>query len=517
MAHWTIPTTRWPSCHWRSCHWPAWAGWLTTAGVLLTALVIACGPGSTLAPADDESDPPKLLLLRSGAVVEGTILLSGDDYLVKLPKGNMLVPRQLVRLACRDLQEAYRALHDRAALQGEGESYLSLARWCLTQKLFDEATFELQTALDLEPGLDEARQLLTRTVELQKEHARNALNAGVVIPEPQREKSETEAEALGGLSPELAATFARRIQPLLVNNCASTGCHGPRSENNFRLQRVTSQGGPNRLAADRNLASVLDQLNPQKPADSPLLLTPRGNHGRRGKPVFGGVTGKDQYAELKTWVLAVAREEVVQTRAQRRSTPQPPSQTAPVQLLGGTGPETSDSSPPPVTPAPEEQTDGDSFSDPPARLPPEGESLRAGATRESTATRASRPDKRTGTASPPDPAPQATGSPGSHRPTGRATPEVTAAGAEEPPAVGPRSPAAAGEKRPTTRGTPKAVSGRGATSQRPASGTPRGAPPPTSDSPGAGRAPRRLGPDLGDDPFDPQEFNQRRQAPVSKP
>ncbi|MFM8220737.1 MAG: tetratricopeptide repeat protein, partial [Planctomycetaceae bacterium] len=361
-------------------HLRPWVRWGATLGGLLTALLIACGPGSTMAPADDETDPPKLLLLRSGAVVEGTILLSGDDYLVKLPKGNMLVPRQLVRLACRDLQEAYRALHDRAALQGEGEAYLSLARWCLNQKLFDEANFELQTALDLEPGLDEARQLMSRTAELQREHARNALNAGVVVPEPSREKSDTEAEALGGLSPELAGHFARRIQPLLVNNCASTGCHGPRSETGFRLQRVTSQGGPNRLAADRNLASVLNQLNLDKPTESPLLLAPRGNHGRRGKPLFGGVTGKEQYAELKSWTLAVAKEEVVQARARRQTgSPSPtgaePSPRSEIQLLEGSEESVADPARNSVVPAFDEQAEGssDPFAAPPARLPPVSE------------------------------------------------------------------------------------------------------------------------------------------------
>lgn len=476
-------------------------------GGLLTALLIACGPGSTLAPADDETDPPKLLLLRSGAVVEGTILLSGDDYLVKLPKGNMLVPRQLVRLACRDLQEAYRALHDRAALQGEGEAYLSLARWCLTQKLFDEATFELQTALDLEPGLEEARQLMSRTAELQREHARNTLNAGVVVPEPTREKSDTEAEALGGLSPELAGMFARRIQPLLVNNCASTGCHGPRSETSFRLQRVTSQSGPNRLAADRNLASVLNQLNLQKPADSPLLLAPRGNHGRRGKPLFGGVTGKEQYAELKSWTLAVAKEEVVQVRAQRQASsptridPEPSPQS-PIQLLEGSGETAADRAGNGVVPAfrelPEEEpplgeqpeSSSDPFAAPPARLPPTGGPRSPAADRAASA--ADRPLP--GGASPRS----QVDAPAEERPSqlGAAKGRSAKSGAATGNTSGARPAGPAPAREPADRSASKAK--------------PRSRPAEPAPAKSASQQRTRRETDAGADPFDPQEFNQRR-------
>ena len=40
------------------------------------------------------------------------------------------------------------------------------------------------------------------------------------------------------LSREQALQFARRIQPLLVNNCTAAGCHGRDSETGFRLSKV---------------------------------------------------------------------------------------------------------------------------------------------------------------------------------------------------------------------------------------------------------------------------------------
>jgi len=258
-----------------------------------------------------DSSAPRLLLMRNGNVVQGKILRSGDDFFVQLPGGQMFVPGTLVRLACVDLQEAYEHLRERAAAQSEAEAYITLAKWCATQKLFVEARRELATALELDPSKQSARDLMTR-IDILARDAREAEDSrGAPRPEPARPKSDKNAESLAGLRPELSARFTRKIQPILTNNCAAAGCHGPRSDNGFRLQKVAHGASSNRLAAERNLASVLEFVDVDRPAGSRLLTVPRGNHGRGGKPVFSSATGNDQLAELKLWVQAVAREDSI--------------------------------------------------------------------------------------------------------------------------------------------------------------------------------------------------------------
>src|SRR5205823_1032493 len=104
----------------------------------------------------------------------------------------------------------------------------------------------------------------------------------------------------------------------LVNNCTAAGCHGRDSETGFRLSKVTPGKDASRHAAERNLAEILEQIDMKKPRSSPLLTAPRGNHGRRGRPIFVGPRGDEQLAELAQWVTAVAGEE-----AQREKRGQP--------------------------------------------------------------------------------------------------------------------------------------------------------------------------------------------------
>ncbi len=287
----------------------AFARWIRIAGVLFALSGI-----TYRVFADESEEPPQLLLMRNGSIVQGKILAKGDDYLVGLPHGQMFVPGHLVRASCQDLREAYQVLLERAAAQSEAEAYITLAKWCAVQKLFPEAKSALETALNLDPGKDDARDLLVRTDELRREDEQARKDPTADRTETTRRKRGDDIESLGGLRPDLALEFTKRIQPILTNNCSLTGCHGPHSEGGFRLQRVAIGISPNRVGVERNLANVLKQIDADNPASSPLLTMSRGNHGKGNRPIFRGPTGKDQMDELKRWVQAVAQQEVVRNK-----------------------------------------------------------------------------------------------------------------------------------------------------------------------------------------------------------
>ena len=285
------------------------AGWCLLAGWLTLARA-GSAPGQDV-PADSQAAADGVLLMRTGTVIFGKILKSGEYYEVVNPHGSMQVPGSMVRMRCDSIQEVYKKLRASVEKQQSALAHLSLSRWCLTYELHAEAREQAQAALELEPDREDARRLVRRADELLN-NPRPAARAEAESAPP-RERSVSppadEPISLGGLSRDLARDFSRRIQPLLMNSCMASGCHGPDSKTGFHLQKVVSGSNTSRHAAERNLVEVLEQIDFKKPRSSPLLVVPRGNHGRRNRPVFSGTRGPEQLAELQRWVMAVSREE----------------------------------------------------------------------------------------------------------------------------------------------------------------------------------------------------------------
>jgi hypothetical protein len=296
--------------------------WLLVGSSLLPA-VSPLAPQGTLPaegavlPADSRAASEGILVMRTGAIIQGKILQSGGVYDVQTANGKMAVPETLVKIRAANLTEAYEQLHDGAVAQQSANAHVLLAQWCLTNQLHKEALTESHAALKLEPDREDAKRLIRNAEEALQEG--EAPSPSVVVHEdPARVARQAaaadDAVSLGGISREQALQFARRIQPLLVNNCTAAGCHGRESQTGFRLSKVTPGKDANRHAAERNLAEVLEWIDVKKPRSSRLLTAPRGNHGRRGRPVFAGSRGDEQLAELEKWIVAVAAEEIVRDR-----------------------------------------------------------------------------------------------------------------------------------------------------------------------------------------------------------
>jgi len=300
--------------------------WLPTVARLAgRSLLLAAGQfGSGLLAADEQSSPPAesqaategVLVMRTGTIVTGKILRSGNLYEVQGASGKWAVPEDLVKLRCASISEAYTKLRESAQKQDNANAHITLARWCLTNNLEKEAVQELKDALNLEPDREDAKRLLRNAEESLQPTKFPAASPASDADSPTRlvrqaaSKSD-DAVSLGGLSREQALQFSRRIQPLLVNNCTAAGCHGRDAQSSFRLYKITPGKDANRHAAERNLAEVLECIDLKKPRSSSLLTVPRGKHGRRGRPVFAGQRGDEQFAELEKWVVAVAHEDSV--------------------------------------------------------------------------------------------------------------------------------------------------------------------------------------------------------------
>lgn len=283
---------------------------LILRGGLLVALTGTClWPGIVLSQIEKTtSEPPKqgggrkgVLVLKTGQLVEGELSQRAGGYLVELPKGSYLIPFERVSVAADDRHAAYGKLK---ALEPNPtpDFQVTLARWCITWKLYQEARLELRDALVADPNHQAAREMYARLHQLL--HPEQAVEEK---PKPKtREGFEAaDAESLAGLSPEAAKQYVIRVQPLLLNRCGNAACHGPASPQEFQLAHV--RRGLNRTTLE-NLNAVLRYVDRSDPEKSPLLKISSGTHGRNGRPIFYGAAGEQNLATLREWVAQLAND-----------------------------------------------------------------------------------------------------------------------------------------------------------------------------------------------------------------
>ena len=108
------------------------------------------------------------------------------------------------------------------------------------------------------------------------------------------------------LPPAALERFTRRVQPLLVNSCTTSGCHQPSGEQKFQLDRSVIYGLSNRRLTLRNLSATLALVNRQAPRQSELISLPQRVHGGMDRPIFGS-RQEAQLKQLVEWVQLVTK------------------------------------------------------------------------------------------------------------------------------------------------------------------------------------------------------------------
>jgi hypothetical protein len=110
------------------------------------------------------------------------------------------------------------------------------------------------------------------------------------------------------VSEAVVERFTRRIQPILVNNCTTAGCHQPRGAQTLQLDRALLHGLSNRRTTMANLQAAFAQIDRAEPLNSPLLTVPRAAHGGLAQPVFGPSHTK-LVEQLIEWVTLVSERQ----------------------------------------------------------------------------------------------------------------------------------------------------------------------------------------------------------------
>ena len=251
----------------------------------------------------DHSAAAPLLLLKNGNLLAGHITREGDYYYVVSPGGKLRVRASEAVAICHDVAEAYR-LRRQALQPTVVYDYLELANWCIRHRLYEQAAIELQQAEQADPGHPRIA-LLRKRLELAQHPVASANRSSAGA---RRGPTVDELEKMvRSMPPGTVEYFAGRIQPLLVNSCATSACHGPEAASRFRLTRIPSHRPPSRRVTQRNLYNTLQWIDNQHPAKSPLLTVPTRPHGPTRIVLFSDTTTR-RYQQLVAWVYSVTQQ-----------------------------------------------------------------------------------------------------------------------------------------------------------------------------------------------------------------
>jgi hypothetical protein len=273
--------------------------------ILRIAVVAAfCAAWGSLAEAQA---PPvaapaqEMLLLRNGEVISGKITKQDDVYLVDLAHGRIRVKQADVGLICSSLEDGYQK--KRAVIQvGNVHDHLELAQWCLRHNLLGSASLELADATAADPKNPMIAALKHRLkMAMEPPPVVNPKKGAVTLAGPSNDELD---RMLRGMPRAAVETFTQSVQPVLLNHCATAGCHGPQAES-FRLHRVSAGVPTSRRTTQRNLYSALKFINTANPSASRLLSAASQPHGTVPHAIF---TERDavQYQHLVDWVNQMA-------------------------------------------------------------------------------------------------------------------------------------------------------------------------------------------------------------------
>src|SRR4051812_23788435 len=266
------------------------------------------GPSAKQPVGEDEAG---ILLLEDGGVLTGQITRVAGWYLVTRNGGQMQIAEKRVKLVCRTLGEAYE--FRRQQIDGvKVADHLRLAEWCIRYELRVEAGRELAEARTIDPdqprlAMLERRQekmgerpAVKESVYLAGVNSRAKAQAAIVAPQESRAANAPANELPNGV----VEMFTRKVQPVLVNSCSTSGCHQSGGKLSFQLDRALLRGEANRRTTMHNLEATLALVDRAHPDQSPLLTVPRKSHGGTTGPVFGP-RQQQAFKHLVDWVAIV--------------------------------------------------------------------------------------------------------------------------------------------------------------------------------------------------------------------
>ncbi len=216
----------------------------------------------------------------------------------------MQIAQLRVMLACRSMDEAYEFRRGQADGSKPG-AHLELAEWCLRYNLLDDAGRELAEARKLDPDHPRLALLERRLAKINTPTRTKTSIQPVAKSRPQTENAPPQTPSVSSDLPEgVVELFTRKVQPVLVNSCTTSGCHQSGGQQTFQLDRAILRGESNRRSTMHNLEAALALVDRDHPDQSRLLTIPRKTHGGMAAPIFGP-RQEQAYKHLVDWIALI--------------------------------------------------------------------------------------------------------------------------------------------------------------------------------------------------------------------
>ena len=111
-------------------------------------------------------------------------------------------------------------------------------------------------------------------------------------------------------SPAVVASFTQRVQPLVLNRCATGACHGGPESPAPRFRRAPGNAPPDRTHTRANLAAFLEAIGPERDARPLAALLAAGHPAAGGAgPRRAAPLTTPERATLDRWLAEVRAAE----------------------------------------------------------------------------------------------------------------------------------------------------------------------------------------------------------------
>ena len=276
--------------------WGAASLWLTLPLVKLRAIE---PPAATAA-----SEHHRVVLLKNDHCLTGIVRQLGDHVVVEFAD-NARVSKPVGDIQCiaDDLEGIYQHKLTHYSHLGSGEN-IRLARWCLAVGLDEHAVQHFlavnkeasNNALVKQLGV-ELREQLLRDEAFRTYLGLPPLASPSEQPQVQNVASSTGAN-LTPIVPAVVAAFTEHVQPIVLNRCSQSGCHGFSATN--RLKIIEPIGNARARISEQNCRSALQFVAVDDSNMSVLLRYALTAHGLQKSPSITSL--EPQHSEaLQSW------------------------------------------------------------------------------------------------------------------------------------------------------------------------------------------------------------------------
>ncbi len=250
-----------------------------------------------------------MVVLRNGEVIEGKITHAEGLYVVDLSDGQIRLKEADVDLVCNSLEDGYR--RKRSLIEvGNVHQHLELAQWCLRHELLGPTAVELADATAADPK-NPMIGVLRHRLKMAMEPPPTATSKASAISGPSNDELD---QMIRGMPRGVVESFTQSVQPVLLNHCTNSGCHGPQCAGGLRLYRIPKGNSSSRRVTQRNLYSVMQFVDQRDPSASKLLAAASSPHGTVQYAVFAEHQAS-QYQRLSDWINLMAQHTGSETPA----------------------------------------------------------------------------------------------------------------------------------------------------------------------------------------------------------